>query len=61
MVRPIPANRAASSGEEGDTFAFRQKLGYETNGNSRLSTAIFAFAPNDEFEALLFYGFRDAR
>ncbi|MCY4336351.1 MAG: TonB-dependent receptor [Litoreibacter sp.] len=47
--------------EDGDTFAFRQKLGYETNGNSRLSTSIFAFAPDDKFEALLFYGFRDAR
>lgn len=46
--------------EDGDTFSFRQKLGWETNGDSLLSTSILSFAPNDQFEALLFYGYRDS-
>ena len=44
--------------EDGDTFAFRQKFGYETNGQSPLSTSILAFAPTDDLEALLFFGVR---
>lgn len=44
--------------EDGDTFSFRQKLGYEVNGESPLSTSILAFSPTDDFEALLFYGIR---
>ncbi len=44
--------------EDGDTFSFRQKLGYETNGASPLSTSILSFAPDEKFEALLFYGIR---
>lgn len=44
--------------EDGDSFAFRQKLGYETNGNSPLSTSILAFAPTTDLEALLFLGVR---
>lgn len=44
--------------EDGDAFSFRQKLGYEFNGESPLATSILAFAPTDQFEALLFFGVR---
>ncbi len=46
--------------EEGDTFSFRQKLGYESNGNGTLSTSILSFAPNEQFDMLFFYGRRTA-
>ncbi len=46
--------------KDGDRFAFRQKLGWESNGDGPLSTSILAFAPNDQFEALLFYGYRES-
>jgi hemoglobin/transferrin/lactoferrin receptor protein len=42
-----------------DTFSVRQKLGYESNGDGLLSTSIFAFAPADDLEFLLFLGKRD--
>lgn len=45
--------------EDGDSFAFRQKLGYISNGDGVVSTSIFAFAPNDSFDVLAFYGLRD--
>lgn len=44
---------------DGDTFAFRQKLGYESNGDGVMSTSILAFAPDDRFNVLAFYGYRD--
>lgn len=44
--------------EDGDTFALRQKLGYESNGKGKLSTTILAFAPNERFDVLAFYGIR---
>jgi hemoglobin/transferrin/lactoferrin receptor protein len=45
--------------EEGDDFAFRQKLGFESNGEGVLSTSILAWAPDDRLEFLGFYGYRD--
>ncbi len=44
--------------EGDDTFAVRQKLGYESNGDGFLSTTILAFAPDDRFEVLAFAGYR---
>ena len=45
---------------EGDRFSFRQKVGYESNGDGLLSSSILAFAPNDRFDLLAFYGYRTA-
>lgn len=45
--------------EGDDTFAFRQKFGYESNGDGLLSTSILAFAPDDRFDVLGFYGYRE--
>lgn len=46
--------------EEGDTFALRQRLQFSDNGNGRLSSSLLAFAPNDQFEALFGYTWRDS-
>ena len=46
--------------DDGDTFSFRQKLGYESNGDGMLSTSILSFAPTDRFDLLAFYGYRTA-
>lgn len=46
--------------EGGDTFSFRQKLGYESNGDGLLSTSILSFAPTDRLDVLAFYGYRTA-
>ncbi|MCG7495176.1 TonB-dependent receptor domain-containing protein [Thalassobius sp. Cn5-15] len=45
--------------QDGDTFSLRQKFGYESNGDGLLSTTILSFAPNDRFDALAFFGYRD--
>ncbi len=45
--------------EEGDTFAFRGKAGYESNGDGNLFTGILAFRPVENFELLGFFGRRD--
>ncbi|MEM6276257.1 MAG: TonB-dependent receptor [Pseudomonadota bacterium] len=44
--------------EDGESFAFRQKLGFETNGDRFLTTSIFAFKPDDNSDMLLFFGRR---
>ena len=44
---------------DGDKFAFRQKFGFESNGFSRLTSSILATAPNDNINALFFYGYRE--
>ena len=41
-------------------FAFRQKFGYESNGKAKLSSSILAFAPNEDFDALLSFSYREA-
>lgn len=46
--------------EDGDTFAMRQKFGYESNGDSLTSTSIFAWAPDDKLDVLAFAGYRTA-
>ncbi|MEM9434626.1 MAG: TonB-dependent receptor [Pseudomonadota bacterium] len=51
---------AADFLEDGDTFSVRQKFGYESNGDGLLSTTILSFAPTEDFDALLFYGYRDS-
>lgn len=43
---------------DGDTFALRQKFGFESNGNGMLSSTILAFAPSARFDVLAFYGHR---
>lgn len=50
---------AADFLEDGDTFALRQKVGYESNGDGFLSTTILAFAPDDKFDLIAFAGYRD--
>ncbi|WP_417269693.1 TonB-dependent receptor domain-containing protein [Celeribacter sp.] len=49
---------AADFLEDGDTFALRQKLGYESNGDGYTATTILAFAPDDKFDLLAFAGYR---
>ncbi len=44
--------------EGDDTFSFRQKLGYESNGNGTLTTSILSFAPDEKFDVIAFYGKR---
>jgi len=43
---------------DGDTFALRQKFGFESNGDGMLSSTILAFAPSERFDVLAFYGHR---
>jgi len=50
---------AADFLEDGDTFAFRQKFGYESNGDGFLTTSILAWAPDDKLDVIGFYGYRD--
>jgi hemoglobin/transferrin/lactoferrin receptor protein len=45
--------------KDGDTFAFRQKLGYESNGNGVLTTSILAWAPDEKLDVIAFFGYRD--
>ena len=45
---------------EGDTFSFRQKFSFETNGNSILTSSILALAPKEGLDILLFYGLRES-
>ncbi len=45
--------------EDGNTFSFRQKLGFESNGNGVVATSILSFAPDDRFNILAFAGYRD--
>lgn len=51
---------AADFLKDGDTFSFRQKLGYESNGDGLLSTSILSFAPTERLDFLAFYGYRTA-
>ncbi|MFV0491687.1 MAG: TonB-dependent receptor domain-containing protein [Pseudorhodobacter sp.] len=51
---------AADFLNDGDSFAFRLKTGYETNGNGRLATGILAFAPDDRLDVIGFAGYRDS-
>jgi hemoglobin/transferrin/lactoferrin receptor protein len=44
---------AADFVEDGDTFAVRQKLTFESNEDKLQSTTIVAFAPDEKFDALL--------
>lgn len=43
---------------EEDTFALRQKFGYESNGDGLTSTSILAWAPDDKLDVLAFAGYR---
>lgn len=45
--------------EEGDTFAVRQKLTFESNSDKAQSTTILAFAPDDKFDALFALSYAD--
>jgi hemoglobin/transferrin/lactoferrin receptor protein len=49
---------AADFLDDGDTFALRQKLAYESNGDGALSSTILAWAPDDKLDVLAFYGYR---
>lgn len=51
---------AADFLEDGDTFAFRQKLAFKSNSNERMSTSILAWAPTDRLDVIGFYGYREA-
>lgn len=44
--------------EEGDSFAFRQKFAYESNGEGGLTTSILAFRPTEKLEVLGLLGYR---
>ncbi|SLN60373.1 TonB-dependent heme receptor A precursor [Aquimixticola soesokkakensis] len=41
-----------------DTFALRQKLGYESNGNGYSTSTILAFAPDSKLDVIAFLGYR---
>ena len=43
----------------GDPFAFRQKLSYTDNGNGLLSSSIIAAKPDEQFELLGFFAYRE--
>lgn len=45
---------------DGDKFALRQRLAYESNGDGFLSSTILAWAPDDRLDVLGFYGYREA-
>ena len=45
--------------EDGDTFAVRQKLTFESNEDKIQSSTILAFAPNNQFDALLAFTYSD--
>ncbi|WP_417248160.1 TonB-dependent receptor domain-containing protein [Celeribacter sp.] len=51
---------AADFLEDGDTFAFRQKLAYQSNGEGGMTTSILAWAPDDKLDIIGFYGYRTA-
>lgn len=51
---------AADFLEGDDTFAFRQKLAYESNSNAAVSTSILAWKPDDKLDVIGFYGYRRA-
>jgi hemoglobin/transferrin/lactoferrin receptor protein len=46
--------------EDGDDFAFRQRLQFSSNGNGLLSTSFLAWRPNEQFDALLGYSYRES-
>lgn len=50
---------AADFLEGEDTFAFRQKLGYESNPDTLLSTSILAFRPDEQLDLLAALTYRD--
>lgn len=50
---------AADFLEGDDTFALRQKVGYESNGDGFLTTTILAFRPTEKFDFIAFAGYRD--
>jgi hemoglobin/transferrin/lactoferrin receptor protein len=45
--------------DPGDPWAIRQKFAYESNGDGLLSSTILSFAPDDNFDVIGFYGYRD--
>lgn len=45
--------------EDGDTFAVRQKLSFESNEDKVQSSTILAFAPDNAFDALLAFTYSD--
>lgn len=45
--------------KDGDTFAVRQKLTFESNEDKFQSTTIMAFAPNNKFDALFAVSYSD--
>ena len=49
---------AADFLEGEDTFALRQKLSFESNGNGAASSTILAFAPDDKLDVIAFAGYR---
>jgi len=44
----------------GDTFAFRQKLAYESNADGFLTSSILAWRPDERLDVLAFHGYREA-
>ena len=46
--------------EDGDTFAFRQKLSFQNNGHGFMTSSILAWAPDDRFDVVAFLGYREA-
>lgn len=51
---------AADFLEGDDTFAFRQKFGLQSNGESYTTSSILAWAPDDRLDVIGFYGYRTA-
>ncbi|MCA0043963.1 TonB-dependent receptor domain-containing protein [Celeribacter litoreus] len=51
---------AADFLEDGDTFAFRQKLSFQSNGEGAMTSSILAWAPDDKIDVIGFLGYRTA-
>lgn len=46
--------------DDGDSFAFFQKLEYKSNGNGKMSTSILAFRPDEQLQFMAGFNYRDS-
>ncbi|WP_095587238.1 TonB-dependent receptor domain-containing protein [Actibacterium ureilyticum] len=59
-VIAMEAKEASDFLDGDDNFAVRQKLQYTDNGNGRLSSTALAFAPDQRFDVMAAFVFRDS-
>lgn len=56
----VQTKDAADFLEDGDDFALRTKLAYDSNSNGKTATAIVAWQPTETFDVIGFVGYRTA-